>query len=89
MRGSVGETPTYYDFPCAHWQRLRTNNPLEHILREIRRRTRVVGAFPDEHSALMLCAARLRRIAGMRWGTKRYMYMSLLNVISNVETTMA
>jgi len=37
------------------------NNPLERILREIRRRTRVVGAFPDGKSALMLVAARLRQ----------------------------
>jgi hypothetical protein len=41
------ETLTYYAFPEEHWRRIRTNNPLEHILREIRRRTRVVGAFPD------------------------------------------
>jgi transposase-like protein len=35
-----------------HWRRIRTNNPLERIMREIRRRTRVVGAFPDDESAL-------------------------------------
>ena len=55
---------TYYDFPEEHWRRIRTNNPLERILREIRRRTRVVGAFPDGQSALNLAAARLRHIAG-------------------------
>lgn len=44
------------------------NNPLERIIREIRRRTRVVGAFPDGHSALMLAAARLRHIASTKWG---------------------
>jgi transposase-like protein len=37
------------------------NNPLERILREIRRRTRVVGSFPDGQSALNLAAARLRQ----------------------------
>jgi transposase-like protein len=42
-------------------------------MREIRRRTRVVGAFPDGKSALMLVAARLRYIAGTRWGTKKYL----------------
>jgi len=42
------------------------------------RRTRVVGAFPDGHSALMLCAARLRHIAGTQWGTKRYLNIDLL-----------
>jgi transposase-like protein len=54
------------------------NNPLERIIREIRRRTRVVGAFPDGHSALMLAAARLRHIASTKWGKRRYMLMDLL-----------
>jgi len=47
-------------------------------MREIRRRTRVVGNFPDGNSALMLVTARLRYIAGREWGTKRYMNMDLL-----------
>jgi putative transposase len=47
-------------------------------MREIRRRTRVVGAFPDGHSALMLSSARLRHVAGTQWGTKRYLNMDLL-----------
>ena len=45
--------------PEEHWRRIRINNPLERLLREIRRRTRVVGAFPDGQSALNLAAARL------------------------------
>ena len=63
---AVEETLTYYAFPEEHWRRIRTNNPLERIMREIRRRTRVVGAFPDGQSALNLAAARLRHIAGTR-----------------------
>lgn len=47
-------------------------------MREIRRRTRVVGAFPDGESALNLAAARLRHIAGTKWSTKRYLDMDLL-----------
>jgi len=54
------------------------NNPLERLLREIRRRTRVVGAFPDGQSALNLAAARLRHIAGTAWSTKRYLNIELL-----------
>ena len=38
--------------------------------REIRRRTRVVGAFPDGQSALNLAAVRWRHIAGTAWSTK-------------------
>jgi putative transposase len=76
----VGETMTYYAYPSTHWRQIRTNNPLERIIREIRRRTRVVGAFPDGHSALMLAAARLRHIASTKWGKRRYMLMEpLLN----------
>jgi transposase-like protein len=54
------------------------NNPLERIMKEIRRRTRVVGAFPDGQSALNLAAARLRHIAGTAWSTKRYLNIELL-----------
>jgi transposase-like protein len=78
VKESIHETLTYYDFPSAHWRRIRTNNPLERILHEVRRRTRVVGAFPDGNSAIMLVAARLRHIAGTRWGTMRYLSMKLL-----------
>ncbi len=81
VRDGIDDTLTYYDFPDAHWRRIRTNNPLERILREVRRRTRVVGAFPDGNSALMLVAARLRHIAGTRWGTRRYLNMQLLSEV--------
>ena len=47
----------------------------ERLNREIRRRTRVVGSFPDGNSALMLVCARLRRVAGTQWGNKKYMNM--------------
>jgi transposase-like protein len=74
----IRETLTYTVFPMEHWRKLRTNNPMERVMREIRRRTRVVGNFPDGNSALMLVTARLRYIAGREWGTKRYMNMDLL-----------
>jgi putative transposase len=64
---------SYYSFPEEHWPAHQDHNPLERVLREIRRRTRVVGAFPDGQSALNLAAARLRHIAGTAWSTKRYL----------------
>lgn len=85
VRDSIQETLTYYDFPSPHWRRIRTNNPLERILREVRRRTRVVGTFPDGNSALMLVAARLRHIAGTRWGTKRYLNTNLLSQMTEKQ----
>jgi len=79
VANKINETLTYYRYPQPHWVRIRTNNPLERIMREIRRRTRVVGAFPDGNSALMLVAARLRHIAGTKWGTRRYLCMDALD----------
>ena len=78
VENGIGETLSYYRLPPEHWRCLRTNNPLERLMREIRRRTRVVGAFPDGNSALMLVAARLRHVAATKWGTKRYLQMSRL-----------
>src|SRR6186997_1367392 len=74
----IEETLAYYHFPEEHWRGVRTNNPLERILREIRRRTRVVGAFPDGQSALNLAAARLRHVASSEWSTKKYLSMEFL-----------
>ena len=56
METGIEETLVYMDFPYAHWQKIRTNNVIERLNREIRRRTRVVGAFPDGNSALMRSA---------------------------------
>ena len=78
VENGIEETLSYYELPPEHWRCLRTNNPLERLMREIRRRTRVVGAFPDGKSALMLVAARLRHVAGTRWGAKRYLQMNRL-----------
>ena len=75
---SIGETLTYYAFPDGHWRKIRTNNPLERIMKEIRRRTKIVGAFPDGQSCLNLAAARLRHIASSHWCTRKYMTMAPL-----------
>jgi len=89
VREGYEETLRYMLFPTEHWRSLRTNNPLERIMKEIRRRTRVVGSFPDGRSALMLVAARLRHIAGTRWGTRKYMNMERLKDQQKEATTMA
>ena len=78
VEDSIEETLTFMDFPSQHWTRIRTNNTLERLNREIKRRTRPIGAFPDGNSALMLVCARLRHVAGTDWGTKRYMNMDHL-----------
>lgn len=86
VEDSIEETLTYMDFPYAHWLKIRTNNVIERLNREIRRRTRVVGTFPDGNSALMLVCARLRHVASTAWGTKRYMSMKHLDVTDSVES---
>ena len=78
VEAGIDETLSYYSMPSEHWRSIKTNNPLERLMREIRQRTRVVGAFPDGHSALMLVAARLRHVASTKWGTKRYLQMNRL-----------
>lgn len=78
IEDGVEETLTYTAFPFEHWTRIRTNNVIERLNKEIRRRTRVVGSFPDGNSALMLVCARLRHVAGTQWGNKKYMNMEHL-----------
>ncbi len=87
VEDSIEETLTYMDFPYEHWLRIRTNNVIERLNREIRRRTRVVGTFPDGNSALMLVCAKLRHVAGTQWGNKKYMNMKHLD--ATLENTLA
>lgn len=78
VESGIVETLAYMNFPPEHWLRIRTNNGIERIMREIRRRTRVVGTFPDGNSALMLVCARLRHVTTTTWGEKRYLNMQRL-----------
>lgn len=78
IEDGIAETLQYMHFPQEHWLRIRTNNGIERIMREIRRRTRVVGTFPDGNSALMLVCARLRHVTTTAWGEKRYLNMNRL-----------
>jgi putative transposase len=87
IKEGIEETLRYGYFPREHWRHIKTNNPLERILREVRRRTRVVGAFPDGNSALMLVAARLRHVAGTKWGTKKYLDTGLLKLSETTAST--
>ncbi len=87
VEDSIEETLTYCDFPSEHWTRIRTNNVIERLNREIRRRTRVVGCFPDGNSALMLVCARLRHVAGTQWGSKKYMNMKHLEAVFDEAST--
>ena len=81
----IDETLTYMDYPAQHWNKIRTTNLIERVNREIKRRTRAIGAFPDGQSALMLVCARLRYVSGTDWGAKRYLNMQHLFELEKEE----
>ena len=87
LREGIGETTTYLldEYPPEHRRRIRTNNMIERLNREIRRRTRVVGSFPDGRSALMLVCARIRYVTANDWSSRRYLNMSRLG--DTMQTT--
>lgn len=76
VKESISETLTYMSFPSEHWTRIRINNTLERLNKEIKRRTKVVGTFPDGQSALMLVCARLRHVVSSEWGSKLYQILN-------------
>ena len=73
------ETLTYCEMPRKHWRCIRTNNAIERLNREIRRRTRVVGTFPVEKPTPLLVAACLKYVADSEWDLHRSLDASLLN----------
>lgn len=85
VRDGFAETLAYTEFPPEHWRRIRTNNGIERINRDIRRRTRVVGTFPDGSSALMLVTAWLKYIAEHEWGKRRYLDISKLEEMDELK----
>ena len=85
VRDGAEETLSYMRFLREHWTRIRSNNMLERIMKEIHRRPQFVGAIPDGRSALMLVGARLRHIARTKWGARRC-YLDLGRLRESNET---
>ena len=54
LAGRLEECLTFYRFPERHWKHIRTSNVIERAFKEVKRRTRVVGRFPNETSALVM-----------------------------------
>ena len=71
LEGGFDAATQFLAFPPAHWKKIRSTNGLERFHREIKRRTRAVGAFPDRASALRLIIAVALR-ATRTWNTRRY-----------------
>ena len=78
VRDGFVETLAYTEFPPELWRRIRTNNGIDRIDRKSRRRTRIVGIFPDGNSALMLVTARVKYIMEHEWGKRRHLDISKL-----------
>ena len=79
LEENLAEGFMVFDFPLEHRRSIRTTNSLERVNREIRRRTRVVGIFPNEASCLRLVSALLMEISE-EWQTgKRYCVSKALN----------
>ena len=79
VRAGCAETLTCTGFPREHWARIRTDNAIERLNREVRRRTRAAGTFPDGKSALMLVTARPKCVAESEWGSRRYLDVTLFD----------
>ncbi len=88
LEAALEDSLAFHAFPREHWKMLRTNNPLERLMKEIRRRTKVAEQFPSEESALLLVTARLQRIHES-WSERRYLDMSLLRDLEQAETAQA
>lgn len=80
FEAGISDTLTYLGYPGSHHARLRTTNMLERLFREVKRRTRVVGVFPNEVSASTLATEIVLR-SSEEWALKRYLNMDALEAV--------
>jgi transposase-like protein len=80
FEAGVEDTLTYLSFPGSHHAKLRTTNMLECFFKEIKRRTRVVGIFPNETSASIL-ATEIALRSSEEWAIRRYLTMEALEAV--------
>lgn len=73
LESNLPEGFTVFSLPKPHRQRLRTNNMLERLNRELRRRSRIIGVFPNEESLLRLASAKTMEISDEWEAGKRYL----------------
>ena len=85
VEDGIEETLTYCDFPSEHWTRIRTNNVIELLNREIRRRTRVVGSFPDGNSA---CEGFFGRMKNEMFYGRSWQGVTLEKFIQHIDSYM-
>jgi len=77
FEAGIEDALTYLRYPGSHHVRIRTTNMLERLFREVKRRTKVVGVFPNETSASTLATEIMLR-SSEEWTLKRYLSMEAL-----------
>ncbi len=78
----------FFSFPKSHWTRIHSTNGVERLHREIKRRTKAVGAFPDLQSALRLITAVALKTTEI-WTDRRYLDMAMFRARPEKEATAA
>ena len=82
FEAGIDDALSYLGYPGSHHARLRTTNMLERLFEEVKRRTRVVGVFPNETSASGL-ATEIALRSSEQWALKRYLKMDALEAVEN------
>jgi putative transposase len=77
FEAGIEDALTYLRYPGSHHARIRTTNMLERLFEEVKRRTRVVGVFPNERSASTLAPEIVLR-SSEEWALRRYLTMDAL-----------
>ena len=80
FEAGIDDALSYLGYPGSHHARLRTANILERLFREVKRRTKVVGVFPNETSASVL-ATEIALRSSEQWALKRYLTMDALEAV--------
>ena len=76
FEAGIEDALTYLSYPGSHHARIRTTNMLERLFKEVKRRTRVVGVFPNETSAATL-ATEIALRSSEEWALRRYLTMNV------------